>query len=134
MVRHGVRTSERHLKFAKMLPALPWRENGKAGLRWLENALRHQQGVPKWSNESSSDGQELPGDKEAESELSSESDRPHYVPLSVPACKALIPKGIFTNKELAYLVKSIADGTFSWEALETVDPQPSADGHGSATH
>lgn len=136
MVRNTIQADmmEQHLNFAKMLPAIPWRENGKACLHWLENVIRHHKGTATYSSKPPSDSQESSNDEDESDEFPPLVGYVRYTPFPIDAWKALIPQGIFTDKELAYLVQSIAVGTFSWEALEQVDPQPSPDNHGSATH
>lgn len=41
--------------------------------------------------------------------------------LSPQAIEHLIPAGIFSGKEIAYLSQSLSDGSFSWESLQKID-------------
>jgi hypothetical protein len=123
-----------HLGFAKMLPALPWRQNCKAGLRWLVNALKHHEAMHASSMEHPVGIGVPSADDEASDELPVPSEFEHRESFSVDETKASLPRGIFTDKELAYLVQSIADGTFSWEALEHVDPPASTGKSSAASH
>lgn len=133
-VRYGLIGAGNHLAFAKMLPALPWRNNCKAGLHWLTDALKHHAKVQMFSNTPSSMDQDQTDSENGAKALLSFFGYGRNGPLSVDECKAFIPQGIFTDKELAYLLKSTANGTFSWEALEAVDPQPAANSGTTSAH